>query len=155
MNISTWLIACAGALSAGSVQADTYDPATGQLSISSITVAGVTYRAVLTVGTVLGFNTGVAGTVDTYDAASNVLTVPRIVVGGVTYTNAKGTVASVVSSSVISPGPTGVMKLIFNAEILGPKADGDAQITSDHGFDVGRDRERLASPTPRPARRPL
>jgi hypothetical protein len=128
VNIQGWLMACVGVLSAGHAQSDTYDPATQQLSISSITVAGVTYRAVVTVGSVLGFNTGVAGTVDTYDAASNILTIPRIVVGGVTYTNAKGTVAQVVSASVISPGPTGTMKLFFNAEILGPKAAGDAQI---------------------------
>lgn len=53
MNIKTWLTVLFSCVSMGAAHPDTYDPTTNQLSISSLTIAGTTYRAVVTVGRVV------------------------------------------------------------------------------------------------------
>lgn len=148
MNIKTWMAVLCGLACGGLTHADSYDPATNRLTISSINVGGAYYRAVVTVGSLVSFNTGVTGTVATFDAATNVLTVPSLVVGGTAFTNVKVTVGGLVSANVITA--TGTMKLFFNAEILGPKAAGDAQInvrsaSSTDGFHFTLDPEIWAT----------
>ncbi|WP_027158534.1 hypothetical protein [Methylobacter luteus] len=85
--------------------ADSYDPATNQLTIPTITVEGTTYENVLIrVGNVLSYNEDVdlAGTEDSYDPVTNILTIPYIVVNEMAYTNVKVTVAPCVRITVAS-----------------------------------------------------
>jgi hypothetical protein len=148
MHLKTLALLCYVLVTSGLAHADSYDVASNRLSVSSIHVAGTYYRAVVTVGSLVSFNTGVTGTVDIYDPATNVLTIPSLMVGGTVYTNVKVTVSSLVSAEPITA--TGTMKLFFNAEIIGPKAPGDAQInvrsaSSTDGFHFTLDPEIWAT----------
>ena len=76
--------------------ADTYDPATRQLTIPAVTIGTVNYAdMVVRVGTILSGPSGVApnGLADSYDPATGRLTVPSVTVGTDTYYNAVVTVA--------------------------------------------------------------
>jgi hypothetical protein len=85
--------------------ADSYDPATNQLTIPTITLPnGATYKnVVVTVGSVLGYNTGVPGAADSYDPATNALTIPGITVLGTTLTNVKITIGAVLAATAVGP----------------------------------------------------
>ncbi len=86
-------------------QAATFNPATGHLTIPSLKVGGVSYNVVISIGSLVSFNTGVPGSEDSYDPATNVLSMPSIVVGGITFTNVKVTVGGVITFSVVSTTP--------------------------------------------------
>ena len=79
--------------------ADIYDPATNQLSIPRVNVAGANYNnVVITVGTVVRIDAGLpAGEVDTYDPATNHLSVPAVIVNGQTFTNVVISVGQIIS----------------------------------------------------------
>ena len=92
------IVAAFTLMASSAVYAVTYDPATNQLTIPTITVSNTTYsNIVVTVGTVISSNTGVAPATDVYDVATNQLTIPSIMVGGVIYTNVVITVGQVLS----------------------------------------------------------
>lgn len=105
MKLKQKLVVLALLASAGFVRADTYDPATNQITIPSITIGGTTFRAVVTVASVVSFNTGTPGTATTWDPATSVLSIPSIVVAGMTFTNVRITIGSVVSASIVSVTP--------------------------------------------------
>jgi hypothetical protein len=69
--------------------ADTYNPATNQLSIPSVNVAGTLYgNVVITVGSVVRIDAGTpAGSVDVYNPATNQLSIPSVLVNGTLYSN--------------------------------------------------------------------
>lgn len=90
--------------------ADTYNPATNQLSIPSVEVAGITYNNVLiTVGSVIRIDGGnPSGSVDVYEAATNQLSIPSVLVNGSIYTNVLISVGQVISVGAgSSDGGTG------------------------------------------------
>lgn len=95
--------------------ADTYNPATNQLSIPSVDVSGTTYTDVLiTVGNVLSVGGGdPKGSIDSYNAALNQLTIPSVTVTGKTYTNVVVTVGQ-----VLSVGSQVVSSLVFPLDDL-------------------------------------
>ena len=89
-----WLI-CNGAS-----LADTYDPATNELTMPAVTVGAATYfNMVVTVaGIVSGPAGGSAnGSEDAYDTTSGQLTIPAVTVGSTIYTNVVATVRNLVS----------------------------------------------------------
>jgi hypothetical protein len=91
----------------GAALADTYDPRTHQLAISSVTIGAATMTdAVVAVGTIVSGPTGTAaiGGEDTYDTVTRQLTVPKVAIGNSIYANLVTTVDSVVSIGTLS-GP--------------------------------------------------
>ena len=86
--------------------ADSYNPATNQLSIPSVDVSGTTYNdVVITVGGVIRIDGGTpSGSVDVYNPAINQLSIPSVNVNGQTYTNVVISVGQVVSVGVGSSG---------------------------------------------------
>lgn len=86
--------------------ADSFDPATGILTIPLVVVGNTVYTNVrITVGVVLGIGGGTAAsTVDSFNGITNQLTIPSVTVGSLTYTNVVVTVGS-----VLSVGPAAVM----------------------------------------------
>ena len=105
MRFGPKLVALAISACCGVAQAATFDPATGYLTIPSIKVGGVTYSVVVSIGSLVSFNTGVPGSEDSYEPTTNVLSMPSIVVGGIAFTNVKVTVGGVISFSVVSTTP--------------------------------------------------
>ena len=79
--------------------ADTYDPATNQLTIQSVSAGGTVYNdVVVTVGGIVRLDGGTpSGSVDIYDFASNQLLIPSVLVNGTTYTNVVISVGQIVS----------------------------------------------------------
>ena len=109
MNVSTlsprhygrlFTAALAFLICSGGAWADTYDPATRELTISAVTVGGASfYNMVVTVAGVVSGPTGTTanGFQDTYDTASGQLTIPWVTVGTSTYYNVVATVGNVIS----------------------------------------------------------
>jgi hypothetical protein len=89
------LLCCATAAHA----ADTYNPATKQLSIPALGIGSASYsNVVVNVGSVLSDQQGAPnGSVDTYNPKNKQLTIPAVNVGAKTYTNVLITVAGLVS----------------------------------------------------------
>lgn len=100
------LIGLSLAMSQACWAADTYNPATNQLSIPSVDVSGTTYNdVVITVGGVIRIDGGTpSGSVDVYNPASNQLSIPSVNVNGQTYTNVVISVGQVVSVGAGSSG---------------------------------------------------
>ena len=79
--------------------ADTYNPATNQLTIQSVSAGGTVYNdVVVTVGGIIRLDGGApSGSVDIYDPATNQLSIPTVLVNGTTYTNVVISVGQIVS----------------------------------------------------------
>jgi hypothetical protein len=79
--------------------ADTYNSATGHLTIKGVSVGGTIYNnVVITVGAVIDIRGGnPTGDVDIYDPIKNQLSIPSVVVNGTTYTNVVILVGQIVS----------------------------------------------------------
>ena len=96
-------------LTNGVALADTYDPATKQLSIPAVSVGDATFSdLVVTVTDLVRGPTGTAamGGEDSYDTASGHLTIPKVNVGASTYYNAVVAVGDLVSSGGVSGADT-------------------------------------------------
>ncbi len=89
------MLCCASAAHA----ADTYNPATKQLSIPALVIGNASYsNVVVNVGSVLSDQQGAPdGSADTDNPTNEELTIPAVNVGAKTYTNVLITVASLVS----------------------------------------------------------
>lgn len=89
--------------------ADSFDVATGRVTVGSLVVGATEYKnIVLTPGALISFSTAAAtSTDDVFDFATGQLTLRSLTVGGVTYTNVVITVGSLIS--VGSSGPVGVV----------------------------------------------
>jgi beta-glucanase (GH16 family) len=88
------------ALTATAAAADSYDPATGQLTIPQLQLGAATYtNLVVTIGTVMTPPHGAtaSGGSDSYDVDNQQLTVPTVTADGATYHNVVATVTGVVS----------------------------------------------------------
>ena len=88
---------------------DTYDPATGTLSVPALAIGASTLSDVVVV--IAGVNSGPAGTspngsVDTYDPSSRQITVPAVSLNGRVYYNVVATVGSLVSIGSASGADT-------------------------------------------------
>jgi hypothetical protein len=86
--------------SATACAADSYDRATGQLTIPTMAIGSATYvNVLLTVGHIVSGPTGGSpnGNEDTYDPATGRLTVPSVTVGSTTYYNVVVTVNRLIS----------------------------------------------------------
>jgi len=72
--------------SGASWAADTYNPASNQLTIQSVSAGGTVYNdVVVTVGGIVRLDGGApSGSVDIYDAATNQLSIPSVIVNGTT-----------------------------------------------------------------------
>lgn len=89
--------------------ADSYDPATAQLTIPTLTLGGATYSTmVITVGAIVSGPQGTAPltAADSYNPALNQLTVPAVVVAGKTYYNVVVTVGNLVSIGGVTGADT-------------------------------------------------
>jgi len=79
--------------------ADTFNAATGQLTIQSVSASGTIYNnVVITVGSVIDVRGGnPTGNIDIYDPITNQLSIPSVVANGTTYTNVVISVGQIVS----------------------------------------------------------
>ena len=95
-SLSALLLLCCTAAAYG---ADTFNPASGQLTVPALVIGSATYfNVVLKPGAVLGIAGGAPnGSMDTYNPALKQLTVPAVAVGAATYTNVLVAVTSLVS----------------------------------------------------------
>ncbi len=102
--------------------ADTYNPATKQLSIPAVSVGGATFfNAVFTITGLVRGPTGTAamGGEDSYDTSSGQLTIPSVTVGAITYYNAVATVGDLVSLGSVSGADTFSGNLFIPHVIVG------------------------------------
>jgi hypothetical protein len=107
MPVLTTVLWLAG--TAASHGADSYNPATRQLTIPTVTIGSATYsNVVVTIVNIVSGPTGTAptGSQDVYVPSSNQLTVPSATVGSNTYYNAVGTVGSLISIGSVSGADT-------------------------------------------------
>jgi uncharacterized repeat protein (TIGR03803 family) len=96
--------------------ADSYDPATKQLTVHSLAIGLATYsNVVVTVGVIVSGPTGTSanGAIDSYAPGSRQLTVQTVTVGAVTYHNVVVTVTGLVSIGSVSGAD------IYNGSTLG------------------------------------
>jgi hypothetical protein len=84
----------------GAYGADTYNPATKQLTMAAVSIGSAIYaNMVVTVGSIVTGPTGTApnASVDIYNPTNGQLTVPSVMLGGTAYFNVIVTVADLVS----------------------------------------------------------
>lgn len=119
---------------AGTAWADTYYPATSELTIPSVSVGGATYFNVLV--TIARLVSGPPGTPangdeDSYDTASGQLTVPSMTVGSTTYYNVVATVRDFVSVGQVSGADTYSTSLVIPYVQVGGTVYKDVAISVD------------------------
>jgi uncharacterized repeat protein (TIGR03803 family) len=103
----TCLLCLAGTAVASA--ADSYNLATGELSLPTVVIGGATYsNMVVGIGAIISGPTGTTanGSVDSYDPRTNQLTIQTVTAGSNTYYNVIATVAAVVSSGGVTGADT-------------------------------------------------
>jgi hypothetical protein len=100
----------------GPVWADSYDPATTELTIPSVSIGGATYlNVVATIAGIVSGPTGPSskGDEDSYDTATGQLTIPWVNVGATSYVNVVATVREFISFGHVSGADTYSTDLII------------------------------------------
>src|SRR5450755_3346272 len=101
------LLCLAGTAAASAT--DSYNLATGELSLPTVVIGGATYsNMVVGIGAIISGPTGTTanGSVDSYDPRTNQLTIQTVTAGSNTYFNVIATVAAVVSSGGVTGADT-------------------------------------------------
>jgi hypothetical protein len=87
-------------------QIASYNTANGHLTIESLIVGDLRFKAVITIRDVLSANFGTAPDFDSFDQATGIVTLSRVLVGLTSYTNVKLTPRDVVSVVQLGTAPT-------------------------------------------------
>jgi hypothetical protein len=111
---------------------DTYNAATGQLTIPSVTIGSATYfNMVVAVGGVVSIGSAPAnGSQDSYNPTTNQLTIPTVMVGTTPYYNVVATVGSLISiGSVTGANTYNGTNLTIPSVLVGSTTYNNAVIT--------------------------